>query len=453
MPGSRRSDDATTGTVAFVVVWLASLAAMQWSVVRFRVLIVLVLLGATAALWVWIARRSAVRLGPALVGAIAAGTAATTLLVPVFTYASDPARTWILVGHAAGVLAAAAVLVAASRRPGVAGPAVAVGLVALTHAGIGAMAVRHSPAPRIDVWVVLQQASEALAAGENLYARPWTDSPGISDAFTYLPWTAVLLSPGRLLLGDVRWALLGWSLLGMVGLWLLAGPSRWAGAAGAMMVYLAPGTLTQLDQAWTEPLLFTLIVWWAVLVQRGHAWWGVVPLALACASKQHLALVMPLLFLWRGFGPARTTATVGLAAALVAPWVARDPQAFLHDTVTLLVEFPPIRFANTLHLLAVNVLEIAPPFWLTGLVVAAALGAGLWAVRHPAADLAWVLRICAAVLLTASMVNKQAFYNQFWLVAALVAASLVVESARRDPRVTPSGSAARPSTAPQATTG
>lgn len=432
MPGSRpRAQVTTTSTAVFVVVWLASLTAMQWSVVRFRVLIVAAFVVATVALWIWVARRSAVLLTPSAVSALGVGYVVVTLAVPVFTYAEEPARTWILVVQAAGVLLVTAVLLATSRRPGRRGPAAAIGLVALTHSAIAAMAIRHSPAPRIDVWVILQQAADALARGETIYGRPWVDSPGVDDAFTYLPWTAVLLAPGRLVAGDVRWAMLGWSLLGIIGIWRLAGSARWLAAAVALIVYLAPGTLTQVDQAWTEPLLLTLVIWWAVLLQRGHSWWAVVPLALACASKQHLALLLPILLVWRGFGPARTAVTGGLAAAFMAPWLVRDPTVFVHDTVTLLVEFHPIRFANTVYLLALNVFGVTMPFWLTGLVVVAALGAATWLVRRPDVGLVEVLRISAAVLLTASMVNKQAFYNQFWLVAGLVGLSLVVEASQR----------------------
>ena len=44
-------------------------------------------------------------------------------------------------------------------------------------------------------------------------------------------------------------------------------------------------------------------------------------------------------------------------------------------------------------------------------------------VRRRQPDLPELLRWLALVLLVANLVNKQAFYNQFWLVAALVAAS------------------------------
>ena len=45
-------------------------------------------------------------------------------------------------------------------------------------------------------------------------------------------------------------------------------------------------------------------------------------------------------------------------------------------------------------------------------------------VRRRQPDLPKLLRWLALMLLVANIVNKQAFYNQFWLVAALVAASL-----------------------------
>ena len=55
--------------------------------------------------------------------------------------------------------------------------------------------------------------------------------------------------------------------------------------------------------------------------------------------------------------------------------------------------------------------------------------------RQP--GLAELLRWLALVLLVANLVNKQAFYNQFWLVGALVVVSLAVAepALRRAPTV------------------
>jgi hypothetical protein len=205
----------------------------------------------------------------------------------------------------------------------------------------------------------------------------------------------------------------------------------WAAAAGTALVLLAPGTLTQVDQAWTEPLLWTGLVWWAVLVRRGHAWWAVLPLALACASKQHLVLLLPVLLLWRPFGWRRTLATGAAAGLLVAPWFVASPADFLHDTLTLLLTFHPIVFANTLYLLALNTYGVTLPFAVTGLAVLGTLGACCWAVWRRQPDLAGLLRWLALLLLVANLVNKQAFYNQFWLVGAVVVASLVAQETRQ----------------------
>jgi hypothetical protein len=50
--------------------------------------------------------------------------------------------------------------------------------------------------------------------------------------------------------------------------------------------------------------------------------------------------------------------------------------------------------------------------------------------RRPGTD--ELLRWLALVLAVANLVNKQAFYNQFWLVGALVAASLALPQGERE---------------------
>ena len=149
-----------------------------------------------------------------------------------------------------------------------------------------------------------------------------------------------------------------------------------------------------------------------------------------------MALVVPLLLVWRPFGWRRVLATGALTAALISPWVLADFAAFWHDTVTALVQFHPIRFANTWFLCFLNEFGITLPFWVTGLVVLGALAIAMVAVHRRQPDLGELLRWAAPVLLVANLVNKQAFYNQFWLSLALVAVSLVIPL-RRVPAVSP----------------
>ena len=431
-PFSRPSPATTFAGIAFAVAWLVFFTALQWSVVRYRVPIVVALTAATLvlALWQWLGWR--VQLTRSAVVLMLAGSALATLSVPLFSYLAPTGlavATTILV---AAPLLCAALLTARGPRAHALHLAAGVGAV-LAYAACATTAIISSPHPRIDVWVTLQQASDGMARGENFYAMTWVGSPGIKDAFTYLPWTAVLLAPGRWLFGDVRWALAAWMIAGIAGVWLLARSSAdrhtaWTAAAVTALLVFAPGTLTQLDQAWTEPLLFAAVVWWAVLVQRGKPWWAVLPLALACASKQHFAVLLPILLLWRPFGWRRTLATGALTGVLIAPWVVASPSDFVHDTITLLVSFHPIKFANTLYLLALNTFGVTLPFYVTGLVVLGALGAICWTVYRRQPPLAEVVRWLALMLLVANLVNKQAFYNQFWLVGALVVLSLTMRS-------------------------
>ena len=418
--------------------WLAFLGVLQWSVVRFRVPIVLTLTACALGLGVWLWRRSELRrVPPLLVPLVLLGSVAITWAVPLFSYLRGGALTSALLALSVVGVGAAALL----AQPTAARARAAYLLAVVGHVVTSAVTIVGDPAPRIDVWVTLQQASDALARGENFYDLSWTGSPGVQDAFTYLPWTAVLLGPGRWLGGDVRWALAFWSVVLFAGVWALARPlpddlpstARTTALRAAIPVALlvvAPGTLTQIDQAWTEPLLAAGLVWWAVLVRRGHAWWAVVPLALVCASKQHLALLLPLLLLWRPFGARRAVTTGALTGVLIVPWFLASPSDFVHDTITLLVGFHPIRFANTWYLYFLNEHAVTLPFWVTGLVVLAALGAAARLIHRRQPPVDELLRWLAFVLLVANLVNKQAFYNQFWLSAALVAVSLAVPTRR-----------------------
>ncbi|WP_162254358.1 hypothetical protein [Nostocoides sp. Soil756] len=409
----------------FGLAWLAWFGVAQWSVVRFRVPILLVLTVCTALLAWWLGRRGTLRLPPWLAPAVLLVSAVLTLTVPLFTYLRGGWLTAALAVLTVGAVVTAGLL--ALPRPWAA-PAAA-GVAALAHTVLAAVAILGDRAPRIDVWVILQQFADATAHLDNVYTQVFTGSPGVKDHFTYLPWMGLLTAPGRWLAGDVRWMLLVWTLVLLAGLWALAGGRRGEplrAAAVVALVVFAPGTLTQVDQAWTEPVLAALLVWWAVLMRRGHPWWAVLPLALACASKQHLVLLAPVLLLWRPFGWRRTVAAGALAGVLMLPWLLADLAAFVDDTVTTLLTFHPIRFANTWYLYFLNEHGVELPFAVTGLVMVTAVACATWAVWRRQPDVGEVLRWFALVLAVANLVNKQAFYNQFWLVAVLVAASLLV---------------------------
>jgi hypothetical protein len=315
----------------------------------------------------------------------------------------------------------------------------------LADAGLGAavlgyltaavLLIHLDPTPKIDVWVTLQQAADGILRGDNMYAQNWTGSPGVQDAFTYLPFTGLLLAPGRWLAGDVRWTLVLVTLLGVLAVRLLgrSGPTTsttLAATGAAALLLLLPGTPTQVEQAWTEPLLMACLAGWALGVHRDKTVLAVVCLALGVASKQHLVVLLPILAAWPQFGPRKAVASAGLAGVFVLPWIIASPTAIWDDTVTTLINFQPLVFADTLFIAAVNDLSWTPPFWLTGAAVLITLAAAVIQVHRRNPDLGTVLRWGALFLFVANLVNKQAFYNQYWLVAALVVISLAVAPSR-----------------------
>jgi hypothetical protein len=231
----------------------------------------------------------------------------------------------------------------------------------------------------------------------------------------------------------VRWALVVLTLAAALCTRALAGRratprARTAAATAASLLLLLPGTATQVEQAWTEPLLFACLAGWALAVANRRFVPAVVLLALGVASKQHLVLLLPVLAAWPGFGWRRSVASGGLAGVLVLPWFLASPTDMWHDTVSLLVSFPPLRFADTLYIAAMHELGGQPPFWVTGALVLGTLATATVMVHRRRPALAEVLRWCALVLLVANLLNQQAFYNQYWLVMALVVLSWGVPS-------------------------
>ena len=102
------------------------------------------------------------------------GSALATLVVPLFSYLDG---TGLAVARA--LLMVVPLVVAALLWPGREGPAgAALATGVLGYVVVGTMAILTDPAPRIDVWVTLQQASDALARGVSFYEVTWTGSPG-----------------------------------------------------------------------------------------------------------------------------------------------------------------------------------------------------------------------------------------------------------------------------------
>lgn len=382
------------------------------------ILLVLAVLLVLCSLWL-----GAFRAPPAAVIAVMLATPLVCVVVPLVISASHSLfhsplftnvdHTWLLLPAViTGAIAVPLGLLALVR------PRLALVSLGVTAVAFGGVVVGGTP--RIDVWVILQDVAGGLLHGQNPYDMRFPDVPAgeTSSCFNYLPSTFLLTAPGRWLFGDVRWAEVAW-VLG-AALLLCWHTRRREGVLLAVLVAGLPCTLLVVQQAWTEPMLLALLCLCAVAVDRGRWWWGVVAMGMALANKQHAVVLLPMLFLYKDFGPRRTLATCLVGAVVAAPWVLSDPVRFKACVVDFyLDEGAP---ASSL-----SVWRWLPGSWsLVGLLVGTCAATVLVVRRCTGGG--GLLVGSGSVLMVFDLFNKQTFANQWWLAAALVVAGMAASS-------------------------
>jgi len=312
----------------------------------------------------------------------------------------------------AGLAVAAALVTLAARRDNVAWAA---GAAVAAAAGITTIAAVGNP--HIDVWFLLQQSSDGLRRGQDMYQQHWQHSHGLQAIYPYLPLTTVLLAPFRWLATDVRGGLLLSSLLTS---WQLR---RWAPAAPAalaLLVLVHPHWVFLIDQSWTEPLLLALLTAALLGIDRGRTGLAVVALAAAVACKQHIVLLLPLFALWPSFGWRRTLQAVGLAVVAMLPWVLWSPHDFWHDAVTANLDLGVIPRALCVPTLLLRH-GVAVGFWfpLATLVICYLLVA-----RRVPRTTSGLAVGSALVLWALDLTNKQSFFNHYTLPLGLMVVAM-----------------------------
>ena len=208
--GSRAADAALV-----VAVLIAGSVSRHAVYTRYGVTL-LVVSAVALAVGVW---RGAGRTPPSKAAVVVALGSALFAQVIKPPYMNVDGRTWAL---RAGVVAcmvvtvlAAGLLVARGRRLVMLGWAATIGIAASY-----ALAIGGSGRPLIDVWPILQGASLGVVHGRNPYEMTFAGVPPgqVDDCFNYLPGTFLMPLPGRLLLGDVRYAEAAVLLAGMAAL-------------------------------------------------------------------------------------------------------------------------------------------------------------------------------------------------------------------------------------------
>src|SRR3954447_23112174 len=296
-------------------------------------------------------------------------------------------------------------------------------LGASAAAATGIVTIVVVPDPHIDVWYLLQQSSDGLRHGQDMYRQHWQHSHGLQAIYPYLPWTTVLLAPFRWLTTDVRAGLL---LATLVTSWQGRRLAPAAPAALALLVLVHPHWTFLIDQSWTEPLVLVLLTASLLAISRGRPGLAIVALAAALACKQHVVLLLPLFALWPSFGLRRTLQSAALAFVAVLPWLVWSPHQFWHDAVKANLDLGVIPRALCIPSLLLRH-DIEVGFWFTLLVLGAAYAVVLLRVRRSTSGLALG---SALVLLALDLANKQSFFNHYTLPLGLLVVALAASSDR-----------------------
>ncbi len=305
----------------------------------------------------------------------------------------------------------------------------------------GALMLRASPEPLIDVFPLHQQTAQAMLAGKSIY------HPGVIDvldtfhgtynipAYTYLPLTAYLTTIAYAITHDSRWANLASQLVAAGLLWLVAEratkraegeradvePAVWADLLTVLLLF-HPRGLMVLEKAWVEPMAMPFLAGFVLAALAKRPLVASVCLGLLCASKQHLVLYVPFLMLVPGIGVRGVAIAGAVAIATVAPFL--FPPAEIYRAAFVAIATTPFRN---------DALALPAALSFVGLTIPP--GVGFAAALAPLAWVRGVPRDVGALLLGECLVfglfyflGRQAFCNYYYLldVTALFAAAALV---------------------------
>jgi hypothetical protein len=290
-----------------------------------------------------------------------------------------------------------------------------------------------------DVYVYMQHSTHALVTGRDPYAQTFPNpysaaetrgffGPGLvvgdrlDFGYPYLPASLLLYLPG-LLLGDVR--VVSVLALAACAVVLRRLSRDQVGDLLAFAPLTAPILPKTLEMGWNEPALAVFLLAAVVSVSRGGPAW--IPLGLLLASKQYLVVTVPVLFVaGRVGGRSLATRSLGLAAVVVAVFLAWDPHGFVRSAIRLHLQ-QPYRTDSISLVVAWGNTYGRLPDWTYGLPpLLLGLAVSLLVARRAApGPSALALGVGLSVLGTV-LLSKQAFPNYFLFVEIAVVTAVVV---------------------------
>lgn len=283
-----------------------------------------------------------------------------------------------------------------------------------------------SPNPYIDVYDYLKGGALGLLQGQNPYALSYTQlyKDVTPDFYAYLPGMLLMTLPFVAVLQDPRYAIVASELLIAFMVFKIAKKNK-DKSIYALLMLTNPVSLYITEQSYTEPLVLLLLVSFAYFYVHRKSKSLVLSLGLVFATKQYALFLLPLL--WKFYGSLQKNikilgASILFAALIITPFYFWGPKEFIHDAVTLQLNFPP-RYEGLTFFSLLYRFGIGYNFIISSLIIGVLL---LFIYSIKKINLSLFFFLASFLYLSLFYFNKWAFINYYYLVSQLLLVSAIL---------------------------
>jgi len=304
------------------------------------------------------------------------------------------------------------------------------------------LVIYYSPAPKIDVYWVLNGGAQAILEGHNPYSATFkniysteaclaiyhrADCP--NDSYSYLPATILMTAPFYAIFGDIRSAFIflvfGCALIGYLLLRKAKQPKLTAELITLLILYL-PLSLFVLEQSWMDQLWLFLIYFfvWSIVWQRDYLAYFFAGLVIA--SKPTMLILPIFLSKYKGTSLKKIVMTSAVFVAVCLPFLFWNYHDFVKDIL-----FDQIKFDGSYYSLSFfNVFKMiffsTIPAWISILMTVIGL-AYIWVKGNN--SLTSVIHGLTLFLLAVFIIQR-GFVNYYFSLGGLLILLIILELIR-----------------------
>ncbi|MFA6382772.1 MAG: hypothetical protein WCX08_05910 [Candidatus Buchananbacteria bacterium] len=302
------------------------------------------------------------------------------------------------------------------------------------------LVIFYSPAPKIDVFWLLDGGVDSIVRGENPYSATFVNiyspqdcqalyskSECFNDNYSYLPAVIFATAFFKGIFGDVRFTYV-FAVFGSAAIIYFLLKKKYARflelpeLATLLILYLPLG-LFVLEQSWVDPLSIFLLYLFFFLLEANYNYWPYVVFGILLATKQNMLVFLPFLFKIPEISFKKVFAAAGTFLLFILPSAVWNFKDFIFDVI-----IDQLQFIEGLHSLSLMTLsrvyfhQNLP--WLLILVLSLSLFIFLFLKTKP--GLVGFLR-AALIFMFAVFFLKRGFANYYYFISALNIFLIVLE--------------------------